>query len=96
MTITTKLKIGDYVFFLKYGKIQKRQIERINAITDGENQQVLYEVMVKNEPQPEADMGLIEDLENQPQPTERKMWLSEKDVYITKEDLFNSLLEESK
>lgn len=96
MTITTELNIGDLVYFLNNNKIQKKKIERINVITDGNQKQVLYEITVKVEYAPTEDMGHIEDLENLPQTTEQKYWISSEYAYPSKDALLNSLMEESK
>ena len=96
MTITTELNIGDLVYFLNNNKIQKKEVERINVITDGKQKQVLYEITIKTDYAPTEEMGRIEDLENLPQTTEQKYWISSEYAYPSKEALLNSLKEESK
>lgn len=96
MTIKTELNIGDYVYFLNNNKIQKKEVERINVITDGNQKQVLYEITLKTDYTPTEEMGRIEDLENLPQTTEQKYWISSEYAYPSKEALLNSLKEESK
>ena len=96
MTITTELNIGDLVYFLNNNKIQKKEVERINVITDGNQKQVLYEITIKTDYAPTEEMGRIEDLENLPQTTEQKYWISSEYAYPSKEALLNSLKEESK